>query len=55
MSWAFIVTEGVDMVCAAFVKVDRSKKVCRLGSDYGVSMLLHNIVYVHIICPFHTT
>ena len=33
-------TDWVDLVCAAFVKVERSNKVCRPGSDYGASVLL---------------
>ena len=31
----------MDLVCAAFVKVERSNKVCCLGSDYGASVLFH--------------
>ena len=38
--------EGVDLVCAAFVKAERSNKVCRLGSDHRAPVLLYTIVHV---------
>lgn len=36
----------MDLVRTAFVKVEKSNKVCRLSSDYGASVLLSTVVYV---------